>query len=393
MIAPTPFFADRGCHVRIYEEARVLQSLGNRVRIYTYHNGRDTPGIEIKRIMNIPWYKKLEAGPSWHMLYLDTLLLLRILRDGICEKPDIIHAHLHEGALLGSIYKKFKRVPLIFDCQGSLTEELVDHNFLKKGSLFFKFIRRVEKIICNFADAIVVSSTNSANFFKEEFEFRESKIFLVSDSVDGGKFKVSNCINLKKELKLPLDKKIVVYLGLLNKYQGIDYLLEVIHYIVKVKKNRRVHFFIMGYPAVEKYKKIALSKGISDNITFTGRIDYEKVSQYLSLGDIAVSLKISKTESNGKLYNYMAMGLPTVVFDTPVNREILGEGGIYVKLNDYLSFAEKIEHLLQNKELRKTLGEKLRERVVNNYSWEKAGKRIMEVYEEVLERKNKENKV
>jgi len=71
MIAPTPFFADRGCHVRIYEEARILQSLGNKVIIYTYHNGRNISGIKIKRIMNIPWYKKLEAGPSYHMFYLD----------------------------------------------------------------------------------------------------------------------------------------------------------------------------------------------------------------------------------------------------------------------------------------------------------------------------------
>ena len=105
------------------------------------------------------------------------------------------------------------------------------------------------------------------------------------------------------------------------------------------------------------------------------------------IADIAVSPKFSRTEWNGKLLYYMAMGVPVVVFDTPVNREILGDLGVYAKLNDSISFAQEIENLLLQDELRRSLGEKLRERVVNNYSWKKAGERIMKIYEEVLKRK------
>ncbi|MGC8833187.1 MAG: glycosyltransferase family 4 protein, partial [Armatimonadota bacterium] len=71
MVAPTPFFADRGCHVRILEEARALQNIGHKVVVVTYHNGRNVPGVEVRRIPRIPWYKKLEAGPSIHKCYLD----------------------------------------------------------------------------------------------------------------------------------------------------------------------------------------------------------------------------------------------------------------------------------------------------------------------------------
>ena len=74
MIAPTPYFSDRGCHVRIYEEARALRAIGHDVRIVTYHIGRDMEDISTERIVKIPWYKKLSAGPSWHKLYLDLLL-------------------------------------------------------------------------------------------------------------------------------------------------------------------------------------------------------------------------------------------------------------------------------------------------------------------------------
>lgn len=387
MIAPTPFFADRGCHVRIYEEARALQKLGNRVVIYTYHNGRDIAGINTRRIMNIPWYEKLEAGPSYHKIYLDFLLLLKLVKSGIYEKANIIHAHLHEGALLGKIYKKFRRIPLVFDFQGSLSSELVDHNFLKRKSFAFKFIRKVEKSINSSADAIVVSSANSANLLKEELDVKKDKIFVVQDGVDVNEFKMyKDTADLRRKLNLPLNKKIVVYLGLLNRYQGVDCLLEAIGYLVK--KNQNVHFLIMGYPDVEKYKEIARKKKISDTVTFTGRIDYRQAPQYLSLGDIAVSPKISKTESNGKLYNYMAVGLPIVVFDTPVNREILGELGIYAELGDPVSLAKRLERVLSNDNLAKDLREKLRQEAVDVHSWQATGKKLMDVYQKLWERRN-----
>lgn len=382
MIAPTPFFADRGCHVRIYEEARALQKLGNKVVIYTYHNGRDMSGIKTKRIMNVSWYKKLEAGPSYHKFYLDLLLLLKVLESTEEEKPDIIHAHLHEGALLGKIYKKFKNIPLVFDFQGSLTTELVDHNFLKEGSFIFKFMRRIEDSINRSADAIVVSSTNSADLLREESNIKKHKVFAVLDGVSVDEFRRQNeTSGLKRRLNLPLNKKIVVYLGLLNKYQGIDCLLEAISYLVK--RNENVHFLIMGYPNVEEYKRMATAKGIDRKVTFAGRIDYRKAPQYLSLGDVAVSPKISRTESNGKLYNYMAMGLPTVVFDTPVNREILGDLGVYAKFNNPISLAEKLEMVLSNNKLAENLGKKLRAKAVDGYSWEAAGRKLLQIYQTI----------
>jgi len=385
MIAPTPFFADRGCHVRIYEEAQALQRLGNRVVIYTYHNGRDIAGINTRRIMNIPWYKKLEAGPSYHKFYLDFLLLLKLVNLGVHEKANIIHAHLHEGALLGKIYKKFRKIPLVFDFQGSLTGELVDHNFLRRKSFFLRFMRKVENSINGSADAIVVSSSNSANSLRKELNIKKDKIFVVQDGVNVDEFKMcDHTADLKRKLNLPLNKKIVVYLGLLNKYQGVDCLLEAVSYLVK--KNENVHFLIMGYPHVEKYRKIAVEKGISRSITFTGRIDYRKAPQYLSLGDVAVSPKISTTESNGKLYNYMAMGLPTVVFDTPVNREILGSLGVYAKLNNPVSLAEKLEMILSNGNLAKNLGKKLRKQAVDGYSWQAVGKKLMNIYQTICKR-------
>ena len=86
-------------------------------------------------------------------------------------------------------------------------------------------------------------------------------------------------------------------------------------------------------------------------ITFTGRVDYGKAPLYLCAGDIALSPKISLTEANGKLFNYMACGLPAVVFDTP---DQPGDHWVIpasmLRHGDPADFAARIEELLQNRE-------------------------------------------
>ncbi|HOP40883.1 MAG TPA: glycosyltransferase, partial [Geobacteraceae bacterium] len=118
MLAPTPFFADRGCHVRIYEEARALLRRGHDVRIVTYHLGRDMPGIQTRRIPTVPWYRKLAAGPSRHKPYLDVLLFCTAASEIRRFRPRLLYSHLHEGAFLGVFLKMLFRIPLLFDCQG-----------------------------------------------------------------------------------------------------------------------------------------------------------------------------------------------------------------------------------------------------------------------------------
>src|SRR4051794_28058409 len=137
MIAPTSFFADYGNHIRIWQEAIALQHIGHRVVLATYHNGDDMPGLEIHRSWDVPWIKRAMVGSSRHKIYLDAALSYRALAVGLHVRPTIIHAHIHEGALIGAALKRVLGVPLIFDFQGSLTSEMLDHHFLSgTGSRF-----------------------------------------------------------------------------------------------------------------------------------------------------------------------------------------------------------------------------------------------------------------
>jgi glycosyltransferase involved in cell wall biosynthesis len=119
-------------------------------------------------------------------------------------------------------------------------------------------------------------------------------------------------------------------------------------------------------------------------VTFTGRIPYAEAPLYLSAGDLAVSPKISLTEANGKLFNYIACGLPTVVFETPVNREILGDAALYAKFGDATELAGAIGRLAGDRELREKLGRLGRERAVSLHSWQARGRELVNIYRRMV---------
>jgi glycosyltransferase involved in cell wall biosynthesis len=397
MIAPTPFFSDRGCHVRIYEEAQNLVSLGHSVTICTYGLGGDIPGIDIRRIIDIPWYRKTAAGPSIHKIYLDFLLLLKSIFVTYQIKPHIIHAHLNEGALVGKICSWLFRVPLVFDVQGEFTGEVRAHKFMEKyqflHKVICKFALMFEKLSYKAANAFLVNSNFMSNRLHRNFGIRKESIFVVPDAANSLSHSNSSdeIKSLRKKLNMPSNKKIVVYLGLLTEYQGVDLLLEVVKSIVE--KRDDVHFLIMGYPNIERYKKISVDLNIARYITFTGRVSYWEIYNYLAIGTIAVSPKIldSGSEGNIKVYNYIAACLPSVVFDYQVNREILGKLGMYAQPKDPISLENCIVKLLDDDELRRDLIDKLKSINIERYCWRNSVNKLLEAYLSLERRKDNIN--
>lgn len=377
MLAPTPYFSDRGCHVRIYEEARTLIARGHDVRIVTYHLGRDMPPIPTHRIPHIPWYRKLSAGPSWHKPYLDILLFFKALRVAREFRPQIIHAHLHEGAFIGLLLKPIIRVPLVFDCQGSLTAEIIDHGFIRPGSFLHRVFRMVERFVNRAADHIITSSGAAARDLTMNWGVSSAKVTGLMDGVNSEEFRSRDRGEARSRLGVPSDVPVVVYLGLLNAYQGTDILMEAVRLLKE--RGSRLRFLVMGFPE-DTYRQKAAEEGIVDRITFTGRIDYGEAAHYLSAGDLAVSPKISLAEANGKLFNYLACGLPTVAFDTPINREILGDAGVYARYGDAADLADKLDDLACDVERRAALSAASRRKAVEEHSWQSRGNKLVEVY-------------
>jgi glycosyltransferase involved in cell wall biosynthesis len=386
-IAPTSFFADYGCHVRILKQMRLAQSVGHTVDLCTYYSGKDVPDLRIRRTWPLPWRQELEIGSSLHRIPYDTLLGCLTLHRAIRLRPHLIHAYLHEGALLSSPASRLLKIPMVFDFQGSLTGEMIDHHFLRPGSWCHRSLRWLERNIDRWPATITVSSHHTADFLMNDSRVTPSSVHVVCDGVDGGVFRPGLLRPGEREdmletLGIPSDRHVVVYLGLLADYQGIAPLLEAVAHLRA--RGSKAHFLIMGYPRVKEYRQLASRLGAGDAVTFPGRVSYDEAPRYLSLGEVAVAPKLSSTEGIGKLPNYMAMGLPTVAFDTPVSREYLGPAGCFAPLGEVRALADQIEALFANPQKAQLLGLELRERALLLYSWEVVQKQLEAAYSQAL---------
>lgn len=381
VLAPTPFFADRGCHMHIAEQTYALQRRGIETCIVTYHLGRNLPRLTIRRTLRVPWYRKLGPGPSWHKFYVDLLLFATAFRVARQFRPDVIHAHLHEGCVLGSLLRRSLGVPLIFDVQGSLTGELLAHRFpLTRPAMLRPLWYALERWIDHLPDALVAQSSEMQRELLERFEVSPSRLFMAYDGVNTNVFRPGERDPvLISELRIPNNRKVIIYLGGLDLYKGVESLLEAFPLVRS--RVPEAFLLLMGYPNEEHYRRRAQTLGVAEHVRVTGKISYEDAPRYLTLGDIAVAPKRSQTEANGKIYTYMASGLPTVAFDTVVNRDILGDLGVYVSaLEDVRGLAAAMVSLLMDDRRRRLLAEQVREKAVREYSWDGVAERLEAAY-------------
>lgn len=388
VIAPTPFFSDRGTHIRILEEALALEKRGHDIVVATYHIGRDLPvelgsSMDVRRIRRwLFWYKKLEAGPDWQKIILDLLLIKKVFFLARTGRPDIIHAHLHEGVLIGWMVQKmlfWRGMKLVGDFHGSLTKEMVSHAYLKQ-SFMQKVFRAVEVWIDNLGDRAVTSSWNNT----EEIQSLRQKDTVVT-LLDGTRLGMFDNLPGKEELRrhynIPLDKVVVTYTGALIPNKGIKLFLEALPLVAERRDN--VHFVIAGFPVdqIEEYLKQPV---FQERATVISPLPYFDLAKILRMSDIGIDPKDDTVrQASGKTLQYMGAGIPTVVFDTENNREYLGESGTYAQAITPESYAEAIITLIDDQEVRLRKGALAKERAYD-FSWEKTAEVAEGIYKEVL---------
>ncbi len=108
----------------------------------------------------------------------------------------MIHAYLHEGALLGiglawalRFLRRSGHIPLVFDFQGSLVAEMLDHRFLSDSSPLLPGWQRLERWIDQQPQAILASSNHAANLLVQRFGIPAARVNALPDSVDPQMFR------------------------------------------------------------------------------------------------------------------------------------------------------------------------------------------------------------
>lgn len=385
-IAPTPFFADRGCHIRIRNEIEALYGHPVTMLLCTYHLGKDIEGIDIRRIPRIPGYRKLDAGYSPFKFPADILLFFLVLKTCWQEKPELLHGHLHEGALIGWAVKKilfWRRMSLIMDMQGSLTGELVSYGTLKSDRLLSRIAVLVESMICRMPDFFFCSSEESRKTLLTRFKVDVHKTALLQDVVPDVFFISRDKEKLCREFSIPARKKVVLYTGSLLPGKGVQYIVDA----MKILCSRRedLFFVLVGYPRGDIAEQMEKNR-LSEYVLLPGQVAYADLPRWLAVGDVALEPKESDSgEASGKLLHYMAAGLPIVCFDTENNRNFLHELGFYPTEISADSFARTIISTLDDHEAA-SRGAQGREKVRLTYAMTAVGQRLADIYKQMINR-------
>ncbi|NOZ72644.1 MAG: glycosyltransferase family 4 protein [Chloroflexi bacterium] len=369
-IAPTGFFTDYGCHIRIRGHLQALQGRGHEVHLVTYPAGRTLPSLPTTR-PPLPWARTMPVGSSRRKIFLDALLLPTLSLAAFRFRPDALYAFLHEGALLAWLLSRWQRIPVLFDYQGSLTAEMLDHHFISARSPFLSWLEKLERWIERQPQALFPSSQTTYNLLLQR-GLPQERLHLLPDSVDPDLFHPqAPDLTLYRRLGLDEQKAVVAYLGLLAPYQGVDLLLQAMAH--PLLRNAPIQLLMMGFPRVEHYQNMAKHLGVADKVRFTGAIPYTEAPRYLALADLALAPKLSTTEGSGKLLPYMSMALPIVATDTPVHRQYLGSHAIYAKTATAEGLAQAIRSALDSLDALRAEAKQLRAIVEQRYTWDQAG--------------------
>jgi glycosyltransferase involved in cell wall biosynthesis len=120
----------------------------------------------------------------------------------------------------------------------------------------------------------------------------------------------------RKQLGLPLNRRILIWVGTIFDFSGLEILVNAAPKICA--ENDEVDFLIIGDGPNKKYfMQMAEKKGVRHRMRFTGYIKNSKLNQWLSASDLALApynrLRLSKEDfTSYKIFEYLACGLPVV---------------------------------------------------------------------------------
>ena len=182
----------------------------------------------------------------------------------------------------------------------------------------------------------------------------------------------------------------MVYVGVMAPQDGLDLLLESIRFIVHDEGRDDVSFVLIGRgpetPALEAW---AREKGIDSFVKFTGRVPDAEMWAYLSTADFGVAPDpknaMNDKSTMNKILEYMAFGLPVVLYDLTEGRRSADDAALYARPNDPKDFARQMLTLLDSEELRQRLGARARKRIEESLNWDIEKQELLKAYERALD--------
>ena len=387
MVAACPFPANHGSAASIREMSDTLSRMGHAVHIVTYQTGQTDIAVGHATLHRTGPFRpetNAKVGPSPEK-FREDLALFRLLSRVIKrEKIDIIHAHNYEGALIGVMAKWITRRPLLYNAVNLMSDELAGYRFIRPPSLARAIARGLDWFVPIFPDHITAVSPELKRWFVNR-GIAERKVDMIPAGIVPEMFDNPDPEKIRRRHQID-GRAIVMYTGVLNAFQRIDYLLRAFAVVSKQLPDARL---VMVSPLVsesheKEHKEAAERLGISDSIMWIAPHSLEDLPNYLALADVTV---ISRPDCPGhpvKLLNYMLAGKPIVCFEGAAKGLRHLHDALIVRDHDCEALGNGIVTLLKDRELAVRLGANAHATVLANFDWRIICQRIERIYDGLL---------
>jgi glycosyltransferase involved in cell wall biosynthesis len=373
---------------RAMQQARALRDAGYRVSVISVKGAGCEKSYEVIEGIEVYRHRFWEASsPAGYLveyslaLASQLYLALKAYRRNrfrvvhTWNPPDIMF-------LIGLFFKLFG-ARYVFD-HLDLNPELYLAKFGRKD-IFYRLVCLVERATFRTADVSLATNQSYREIAIQRGGMPPERVFIVRVSPEPEKMRRGPAYPELKRGK----KFLVVYLGVMGPQDGLELWVDSIEYLVKKKGRDDTFFtFIGSGTELPHVRDLVAQKGLQSVVKFTGRIPAEELAKYLSTADVGVAPDplnpMNDKSTMGKILEYMAFGMPVVLFELTEGRRSAGDAALYARPNDPADFAEKVLRLLDSESLRRQLGERGRRRIVEHFNWETDRKALLQAYEAAL---------
>lgn len=317
-------------------------------------------------INGVPVTKASSLGIYWGMPVSFTFPFLLARKS---REVDILHFHLpFPLAVVSFLLFGSKRAKVVVTYHSDIVRQK------KLLWMYMPFLKRFLKRV----DKILVTSPALLRTSKVLVPFR-NKCTVISLWVDLSKYGRPSRQNY--DIGISPDEKVVLFVGRLSYYKGIEYLIEAMKWV-------EAKLLIVGdgklRPRLETKVKIL---ELEDKVIFLGKIPDEKKKYCYQICDVFVLPSVEPSEAFGLVQlEAMAYGKPIVNTKLPTGVPFIsrhGKTGLTVPSRNSKALAEAINKILNDKELAKRFSDNARKRA-RKFSKEKMLKRVYKIYYELM---------
>jgi glycosyltransferase involved in cell wall biosynthesis len=389
LLAPQPFYTERGTPIAVRLAVTALCRAGHEVDLLTLHEGTDIrlPNLRLLRIARPPLVRNVPIGFSWKKAVCDVWLAAAMCRLLRLRQYDVVHA-VEESVFAAVIARVLFRFRLVYDMDSMMVEQLVSKwVWLKRVRPLLSWI---ELTAARRADLVLAVCPAVADYAR--VRARNPNVRLVPDvafplpaDVESLLHETTPRSTRDTESLRDLfadDAPLAVYVGNLERYQGIDLLLSSIAALPPaVPCNLAV---VGGGAELDAYIAKARSLGLHARVRFTGPRSLACLPALLAQADILCSPRLTGSNTPMKIYSYLAAGRAILATRIESHTQVLAADSACLVLPTPEAFTAGLLRLAQDADLRRRLGAKAAQLARESYSFEAFERRLTSAYATLL---------